>query len=108
MYRLSFRGVVTALFVACLPLVSAPEAHSAMLRPATSAVFAHNNLDAWCLQSDTAGVADCSFNNRSQCEATAAGGLGECVSIMPGMRERDWPLLRKRARGGPQRKREEV
>lgn len=89
MYRLSFRGVATALAVACLPLVFAPEAHSAALRPATAAAFAHGNLDAWCLQGDTAGVADCSFNNRSQCEATAAGGLGECVPMMPGMRSRD-------------------
>jgi hypothetical protein len=88
MYRPSFRGVATALVVACLPLVFAPEAHSAVLRPATTAVFAHGNLDTWCLQSDTAGV-DCSFSNRSQCEATAAGGLGECVPMMPGMRERD-------------------
>ena len=88
MYRSSFRGVATAFVVACLPLVFAPEAHSATLRPATTAVFAHSNLDTWCLQSDTAGV-DCSFSNRSQCEATAAGGLGECVPMMPGMRERD-------------------
>jgi hypothetical protein len=88
MYQLSFRGVATALVVACLPLVSAPEAHAAAPRPATTAVFAHSNLDTWCLQGDTAGV-DCSFSNRSQCEATAAGGLGECVPMMPGMRERD-------------------
>jgi hypothetical protein len=88
MYRLAFRGVATALLVACLPFVSAPEAHSAVLRPAPAAVFAHGNLDAWCLQGDTAGV-DCSFSNRSQCEATAAGGLGECVRMMPGMRSRD-------------------
>jgi hypothetical protein len=47
-----------------------------------------NTLDAWCLQGDTAGV-DCSFNNRSQCEATAVGGLGECVPMMPGIREKD-------------------
>ena len=88
MYRLSFRGVATALFVACLPLVSASEAHSAALRPATAAVFAHNNLNAWCLQGDTAGV-DCSFSNRSQCEATATGGLGECVPMIVGIRERE-------------------
>ena len=88
MYRLSFRGVATAFVVACLPLVFAPQAHAAALRPATAAVFAHSNLDTWCLQGDSAGV-DCSFSNRSQCEATAAGGLGECVPMMPGMRERD-------------------
>ena len=88
MYRSSVRGVATALVVACLPLVFAPQAHAAALRPATTAVFAHSDLDAWCLQGDTAGV-DCSFSNRSQCEATASGGLGECVRMMPGMRERD-------------------
>jgi uncharacterized protein DUF3551 len=88
MYQLSFRGIATALFVACAPLVSAADAHAAALRPATPAVFMHSNADAWCLQGDTAGV-DCSFSNRSQCEATAAGGLGECVPMMPGMRERD-------------------
>jgi Protein of unknown function (DUF3551) len=89
MYRPLFRGVATAFVVACLPLVFAPEAHSTALRPATAAVFAHNNLNAWCLQSDAAGVSDCSFSNRSQCEATATGGLGECVPMMAGMRERD-------------------
>jgi hypothetical protein len=88
MYQQAFRGIATALFVACAPLVSAADAHAATLRPATTAVVAHSNLDAWCLQGDTAGV-DCSFSNRSQCEATAAGGLGECVPMMPGMRERD-------------------
>ena len=88
MYRLSLRSVATALFVASLPLVSAADANAAALRPAPVAVAMQNNLDAWCLQGDSAGV-DCSFNNRSQCEATAAGGLGECVPMMPGMRERD-------------------
>jgi hypothetical protein len=88
MYRLSLRGIATALVIACVPLVSAPQAHAAVLRPATSAVFTQNKLDAWCLQDDTAGVTDCSFSNRSQCEATAAGGLGECAPMMPGIRER--------------------
>jgi hypothetical protein len=88
MYQLSFRGIATALFVACAPLVSAVDADAATLRPARAAVVMQNTLDAWCLQGDTAGI-DCSFNNRSQCEATAAGGLGECVPMMPAMRERD-------------------
>jgi len=88
MYRPSLRGVATAFVVACLPLVFAPEAHSAALRPATAAVFTHSNLNTWCLQGDTAGV-DCSFSNRSQCEATATGGLGECVPMIAGIRERE-------------------
>ena len=88
MYQLSFRGIATALFVASAVLVAAADAHAATLQPARAAAVMRNNLDAWCLQGDTAGV-DCSFNNRSQCEATAAGGLGECVPMMPGMRERD-------------------
>ncbi len=88
MYQLSFRGIATALFVACAPLVSAADAHAAALRPATAAVFMRSNSDAWCLQGDTAGV-NCSFSTRSQCEATAAGGLGECVPMVPGRRERD-------------------
>ena len=88
MYRSSFRGIATALVVACSPLAFATIAHAAVHRPATVAAFAQNKLDAWCLQGDSAGV-DCSFSNRSQCEASAAGGLGECVPMMPGMRERD-------------------
>lgn len=86
MNRLLFRGGATAFFVVCLPLVVPQEAHSAALRPAAAVAVI---LNAWCLQSDTAGVADCSFSNRSQCEATAAGGLGECVPMMAGMREQD-------------------
>ena len=87
MYRLSFRGIATALFVASAVLVAVAHAQAATLQPARAAVGMQNNLDAWCLQGDSAGV-DCSFNNRSQCEATAAGGLGECVPMMPCMRER--------------------
>jgi hypothetical protein len=89
MYRPLFRAVTTTLLVACLPVVFSQEAHSAALRPAAATVVAPRNLNAWCLQSDAAGVADCSFSDRSQCEATAAGGLGECVPVMPGMRSRD-------------------
>ncbi len=89
MYRLLSRGVAAAFFVACLPFAFPQEVHSAALRPAAAAVIAQGHLNAWCLQSDTAGVADCSFSNHSQCEATAAGGLGECVPMMAGMRERD-------------------
>jgi hypothetical protein len=33
----------------------------------------------WCLHNYSADAIDCSYSNRKQCEATAAGGLGECV-----------------------------
>src|SRR5262249_7828059 len=88
MYRQSFRGVVTALFVACLPFVLAQEARSAPLRPTTAAVVAaRTNAHSWCLQYD--GGTDCSFSNRAQCAATAAGGLGECVATTSGAWTRD-------------------
>ncbi|WP_375144097.1 DUF3551 domain-containing protein [Bradyrhizobium sp. Ash2021] len=45
---------------------------------------------SWCLQNDSTGVNDCSFIDRNQCEATAAGGLGECARIAPAARPRDW------------------
>src|ERR1700754_1551066 len=34
---------------------------------------------AWCLQSNLENALDCSYSSRAQCEATAAGGLGECA-----------------------------
>ena len=88
MHQSSFRGLVTALSLAVLPFVFAHEAHAATLRPAASAVFAMRTNDySWCLQYD--GGTDCSFTSRSQCAATAAGGLGECVYIVPGAQPRD-------------------
>ena len=87
MSRLSFRAIATSLFVAGAVLFAVAHAHAATLQPARAVVGMQNNLDAWCLQGDSAGV-DCSFGSRSQCEATAAGGIGECVPMMPGMRER--------------------
>lgn len=32
----------------------------------------------WCLHDDVNDIVDCSYSNRSQCAATASGGLGEC------------------------------
>jgi uncharacterized protein DUF3551 len=34
----------------------------------------------WCLHNYSADAIDCSYSNRKQCEETAAGGLGECMS----------------------------
>jgi Protein of unknown function (DUF3551) len=51
-------------------------------------VFRHTFPDAdhakvdghsWCLRDYSDGINDCSFGGRAQCEATAAGGLGECM-----------------------------
>jgi hypothetical protein len=33
---------------------------------------------SWCLHDYSADEIDCSYVNRSQCAATAAGGLGQC------------------------------
>jgi hypothetical protein len=33
---------------------------------------------SWCLHDYSDGSVDCSYSNRSQCAATAAGGLGGC------------------------------
>jgi hypothetical protein len=82
MYRPSFRNLVTALSLACLPVVLGHEAHAAPFRPA-AVTTARSNSYAWCLQNDAEGATDCSFNDRNQCEATAAGGLGECVPAAP-------------------------
>jgi hypothetical protein len=38
-----------------------------------------NNVGrSWCLHDYPDDEVDCSYSNRSQCAATAAGGLGEC------------------------------
>lgn len=88
MYQPLFRGVVTALSLACLPFIFAHEAHAAALQPAASAIVAMRTNDySWCLQYE--GATDCSFSSRSQCAATASGGLGECVYIAPGAQPRD-------------------
>ena len=90
MYRPSFRGVVTALFLACLPFVVAPEAQSAPLRPASAAIIAARTTSySWCLQNDGEGTNDCGFNSRAQCAASASGGLGECVPATPGAWRQD-------------------
>jgi hypothetical protein len=34
---------------------------------------------SWCLHNYSADEIDCSYVDRSQCAATAAGGLGQCV-----------------------------
>ena len=34
---------------------------------------------SWCLHDYANDYVDCSFSNRSQCAATASGGLGECL-----------------------------
>jgi hypothetical protein len=47
MHRLSIRGIAAALLVASAPPALSQEAHAATRRPATAAVFAQNNLDAW-------------------------------------------------------------
>ena len=89
MYQPAFRGVVTtALSLVCLSFVFAHEAHAAARRPTAAAVAAmQSNGYPWCLQYDTA--TDCSFRTRNQCEATASGGLGECVYIAPGAQPGD-------------------
>jgi len=88
MHQSSFRGVVTALSLAVLPFVFAHEAHAAAPRPAAAAVAAMRTNDySWCLQYD--GATDCSFSNRSQCAATAAGHAGECIYIAPSAQPRD-------------------
>jgi hypothetical protein len=33
---------------------------------------------SWCLHDYVNDIVDCSYSNRSQCAATASGGLGEC------------------------------
>ena len=33
---------------------------------------------SWCLHDCAADDTDCSYSSRSQCAATASGGLGEC------------------------------
>jgi hypothetical protein len=33
---------------------------------------------SWCLHNYADDYVDCSYSNRSQCAATAAGGLGQC------------------------------
>ena len=87
MHQSSFRGVVTALSLAVLPFVFAHEAHAAAPRPATAAAAMRTNDYSWCLQYD--GATDCSFSNRSQCAATAAGHAGECIYIAPSAQPRD-------------------
>jgi hypothetical protein len=89
MCRPSFRNVVTALSLACLPVVFTHEALACPPRPAAVVVTAGGNAYAWCLQNDAEGAADCSFNDRNQCEATAAVGLGECVRAAPSALTRD-------------------
>ena len=88
MYLPSFRVVATALTLACPTLVLAHEAHAAP-QPRAAVIAVRSNAYTWCLQNDAAGVSDCSFNDRSQCEATAAGGLGECVRATQGALFRD-------------------
>ena len=83
MYQPSFRNVAAALSLACLPFVFASEARSAILQPRAAILAARTHDYAWCLQIHTEDRTDCSFSTRSQCEATAAGGLGECVLIAP-------------------------
>jgi hypothetical protein len=34
---------------------------------------------SWCLHNYSANEIDCSYVDRSQCAATAAGGLGQCA-----------------------------
>jgi Protein of unknown function (DUF3551) len=91
MYRSSLRAAATtALALACLSLVVAHEAYAATRRPtATIATTAPMRTGGypWCLQYDSA--TDCSFSARNQCEATASGGLGECVYIRPGAQPGD-------------------
>jgi len=88
MYRPSFRGVVTALSLACLPFVFAHEAHAAAHRPnAVAATAMRTNDYSWCYQYD--GGTDCAFSTRSQCAATASGSAGECIYIAPGAQPRD-------------------
>ena len=88
MYLPSFRVVATALTLACPTLVLAHEAHAAR-QPTAAVIAGRSNAYAWCLQNGSADVTDCSFNDRSQCEATAAGGLGECVRAAQGALIRD-------------------
>jgi hypothetical protein len=86
MYKPSFRNVVAALSLACLPLVFAHQANAAPLRPA-AATAARTTDYSWRFQYD--GGTDCSFSNRNQCAATAAGHAGECVYIPSGAQPRD-------------------
>jgi hypothetical protein len=79
MYWPSFRNVVAALSLACLPVVFAHEADAAPRTPTAAMAAARTNDYTWCLQYD--GATDCSFRDRDQCAATVAGSAGECVHI---------------------------
>jgi hypothetical protein len=67
--------------------VFAQEVHAKMLRESISSkgmVLGAGRTKiagyTWCLHNYSADAIDCSYSNRKQCEETAAGGLGECVS----------------------------
>ena len=65
--------------------IFAQEVHAKMLREPISSkgmVLGAGRIVGytWCLHNYSADAIDCSYSNRKQCEETAAGGLGECVS----------------------------
>jgi hypothetical protein len=86
---MSFRNLVIAAALSStvsvpalaqkFPLQTGREHGSASLVLATRGARIH----PWCLLDYSAGVRDCSYHNRRQCAATAAGGLGECVLDSP-------------------------
>ena len=57
--------------------------HSGSLRADFNRLPVRNKIGAgagrsWCLHDYASDIVDCSYSNRSQCAATASGGLGEC------------------------------
>jgi hypothetical protein len=46
-----------------------------LLAPDRTKIGGHS----WCLRDYSSDTNDCSFTDRAQCEATEAGGLGECM-----------------------------
>jgi hypothetical protein len=84
MYQLSLRHVATALLLASLSVVVVSEAHAAARRPTVAVVAARTHEYPWCLHNYGEDYIDCSFRTRSQCEGTAAGGIGQCDLIAPG------------------------
>jgi hypothetical protein len=57
--------------------------HSGSLRADFNRLSVRNKIGvgagrSWCLHDYVNDIVDCSYSNRSQCAATASGGLGEC------------------------------
>jgi|SRR6516162_1433312 hypothetical protein len=57
--------------------------HSGSLHADFNRLLVRNKIGAgagrfWCLHDYVNDIVDCSYSNRSQCVATASGGLGEC------------------------------